>query len=147
LQGPIKIIPVHLLPFQEVIRFYMFFKLRQVHKIIVLPMFFLTSPGPGSSGNGKGQIKFRLVQQIFYDGRFSTSRRCGKNNQLTSLHYKTLSICSFIFSNSSFICTTSCCIGAKLAFEPMVMISLPISWQMNPNFLPLESSDPMVVIK
>ena len=41
--------------------------------------------------------------------------------------YSALSTCSLICSNSSFIWTTMFCISAWLDFEPVVLISRPIS--------------------
>ena len=44
--------------------------------------------------------------------------------------------CSLIFSSSSFISTTSFCISTWLAFEPVVLISRPISCATKASFLP-----------
>lgn len=54
----------------------------------------------------------------------------------SSKDQRTFIACSLIFSNSSFIKITYCCTNASLALEPIVLISLPISCEMNPSFLP-----------
>ena len=50
--------------------------------------------------------------------------------------YRIFMDCSRTFSSSCFMRTTSCCIPAWLALEPVVLISRPISWMMKPSFLP-----------
>ena len=50
--------------------------------------------------------------------------------------YKTFNTCSLICSSSSFISTTIFCISLWFDFEPSVFTSLPISWAINPSFLP-----------
>ena len=50
--------------------------------------------------------------------------------------YSAFSTCSLICSSSSFICTTMFCISAWFDFEPVVLISRPISWAIKPSFLP-----------
>ncbi len=42
-------------------------------------------------------------------------------------NYRMFSVCSLIFSKSSFMFTTCRCMLASLAFDPMVLISRPIS--------------------
>jgi hypothetical protein len=51
--------------------------------------------------------------------------------------YRRLSICSLIFSSSSFIFTTNFCIGASFDLDPMVLISRPISWEIKFIFFPM----------
>src|SRR5690606_9134053 len=111
------------------------------HEIVILPMFFLPPSRPGSGGNRKGQIEFGLLKKMPDNGGLPTARGGRKYDEFASFHHSTLSICSLIFSSSSFICTTSCCMGAWLALDPMVLISRPISWAMKPSFFPLESVD------
>ena len=55
---------------------------------------------------------------------------------LCSWLYRTFNTCSLICSRSSFISTTIFCISLLFDFEPRVFTSLPISWAMNPSFLP-----------
>ena len=50
--------------------------------------------------------------------------------------YNMLRDCSLIFSRSSFILTTSFWMSVLFAFEPVVLISRPISCAMKPSFLP-----------
>jgi len=57
-------------------------------------------------------------------------------------HYNTFKTCSFAFSSSSFISTTHCWMVESYAFEPVVLISRPISWRIKDSFLPLPSSCP-----
>ena len=54
--------------------------------------------------------------------------------------YNTFKTCSFAFSSSSFISTTHCWIVESYAFEPVVLISRPISWRIKESFFPLLSS-------
>ncbi len=56
----------------------------------------------------------------------------------TEKPYSTFPNCSLIFSNSSFIITTDFWISASFAFDPIVLISRPISCARNPNFLPFD---------
>lgn len=67
-------------------------------------------------------------------------------DSLNKFIYKTLLVCSLIFSNSSFINTTSFCISASFAFEPIVFTSLPISCPMKFNLRPPAGSF-MVLMK
>src|SRR5690606_27932330 len=146
-QGAVEIVPIDLLPFQKILLFDMSLKIRYGHKVVIDPVFFLPPARSGSGGYGKGQIEFGLFQKIFDNGGLPTAGGCRKNDEFASFHHSTLSICSLIFSSSSFICTTSCCMGAKLALDPMVLISLPISWAIKPNFFPLESLDFILLSK
>ena len=61
--------------------------------------------------------------------------------------HKMFSDCSRIFSSSSFIRTTAFWIPAWFALDPVVFISRPISWIMNPSFLPGYGSPFMVSMK
>ena len=62
------------------------------------------------------------------------------SEQPSAWHYRMLATCSLIFSSSSFILTTKTWMSASFALEPKVLISLPISWAINPNFFPWHSS-------
>lgn len=60
--------------------------------------------------------------------------------ELYEPNHSTLRLCSFIFSSSSFMRTTSFWMSWSLALEPIVLISRPISWAINPSLRPGASS-------
>src|SRR5690606_4512529 len=109
--------------------------------VIILSLSVCFAGCTGACGDGKGDFIRMLSQQVFEDGGLAGTGRCRKYDEL-SFHgfYKTLSSCSLIFSSSSFMRTTTCWMPAWLAFEPRVLISRPISWEMKPSFFPFASA-------
>src|SRR5690606_13634777 len=103
-QGAVEVVPIDLLPFQKIFRYDVPLEFGYGHEIIVLPLFLPAPAGPGSGGDRKGQVEFRLFEQVFDNGGLPTARGCREYDEFTTLGHSTLSICSLIFSSSSFIC-------------------------------------------
>ena len=118
------------------------------HEVVIHAVLLSTTNGAGSGRNGERQAQRLVLDDFVDDGRFVTTRRRRSDYQFSCFHgfdvvnevYNTLSTCSLICSNWSFIATTTFCISAWLALEPVVLISRPISWAINPSFLPCPGS-------
>ena len=126
MKGTIEFIWVNFFVLDKGLFLNFFLEIFKAEKVIINTVLLFTTRKARGSRNGKAK------------GSFCFNKACTKVDlplpegadttmSFPSFNYSTFINCSFIFSSSSFIWMTSFCKPAWLAFDPIVLISLPIS--------------------
>ena len=142
---------INLLPLEEITRLDLGLEFLGGEEVVILAIDLCATDGAVGRGYAERQI-VPLLHEPPDKGRLSCTGRCRKGHgphvvrcMLRFGHcflldgvfdHNMLSTCSLIFSSSSFIWTTMRCMAASWLLLPKVLISLPISWLMNPSFFP-----------
>src|SRR5436190_13281104 len=143
----IELSGIHFLPFNERAIRDPLAELFDRHEEVILAIHLMRTP-TATRGADRERQPNALVDKVPDDRGLASTGWSRNDDAFTGVLHRAdqrmFITCSFTFSSSSFISTTSRWMAASLAFDPMVLISRPISCAMKLSLRPCCSSPRMV---